>query len=599
MQALRRASVAAALCLLALGVPLPAAPTAAEDLVSAYLERWAEFYPSQATAAGRTDFDRQLENIDEASVARWLRFGAAIADGGRQLAASPALSRDDRIDLDVLLNAIARERLTLRTRAVWQRDPLFWTDLAANAAIYLLLRDDQPRPERIAALEARAAALPRLLAQAERALGPTPRDRLAPELVRPAAQQAKSLVRLYRSGLGEFAAAAPEAQRKSLAAAGDAAAAALERFGAFLDRLAGEARGSARLGADYAETFRLYLRTGEKPADLLPRFERDLAALRREVAAYGRQVWPQLRPAEALPADDTALIRRLFALVEAQHDTAVAAYVRFWQELPPQLEAFARERGVVTLPGPRTLKILPAPNFLLGQAFGGVFPAGPYRPDGQTLLLLPVPGAETDAAGRAKFFRAFNRPFSRMIAAHEALPGHYVQLKTAAHQAHEVRAIFPDQVYAEGWGTFAERLMLEAGWGGPLEWLAHYKKQLENCTRAIVDIRVQTTDVSRAEIARFVREEGLQDGQLGENLWFRTLTSAPQLVTYHVGYGEIRALYRDARARAGDRFDLRAFNDWLLSRGAIPLHYYREEMAASAATPRAGAGAPPPPNETP
>lgn len=555
-----------------------AAPTALQDLASFYLERYAAVYPSAATQAGRPDFDLQLENLDDAAIASWLQFGESIESGVRQVMAAGPLSRDDQIDADVLLNAIATERNTLRTRAVPQRDPLFWTNLAANAALFLLLRDDPPFAGRVAALEARARAIPRLVGQAQQALARTPRERIAPEHVGPAAAQAKALARLYRSGLGEFAAAAPADKRASLAVAGEAAAVALEKFGAFLNTLAVEAQGSARLGADYAEVFRLYLHTDEKPADLLRKFEDDLVALRGEVAAYGRTVWPQLLPKETMPADDTVLIRRLFSLVETQHDTEVADYVNFWQRLLPQLEEFTRARGVVTLPEPRTLRIMEAPAYLLGQAFGGVFPAGPYRPNGDTLLLLPVPPASAKAEERAKFFRAFNRPFSKMIAAHEALPGHYVQLKIAAHLPDELRAVFPDNVYAEGWGTFVERLMLDEGWGGALERLAHWKKQLENCTRAIVDIRVHTTDVSQEEIRRFVRDEGLQDAQLADNLWFRTLTSAPQLVTYHLGYREITALYREARARDGAKFALRAFNDRLLSRGAIPLHYYREEI---------------------
>ena len=572
-----------ALLALLLSATLRAGPTAAQDLASAYLERWAEFYPSQATEAGRTDFDQKLESIDEASIKRWLQFSQAIARGGEELVAGKKLSLDDRIDVDVLLNAIARDRHNLLTRAVPQRDPLFWTGIASKAAIFLLLRDDQPLAVRIAALEARAKALPRLLAQAEHALGPTPRDRIAADHVNPAARQAKALARLYRHGLVEFAAPAPAARREALGVAGESAAVALEKFGAFLDLLATEAKGSARLGEDYAETFRLYLRTEEQPAELRKMCERDLVALRREAAEYGRRVWAQLLPGEIMPDDESGLVRRLFTLIEDQHDTEVADYVRYWQELVPQLEEFTRARGIVTLPEPRTLKILPAPSFLLGQAFGGVFPAGPYRPNGQTLLLLPVPSSEADKTGRARFFRSFNRPFTKMIAAHEVLPGHYVQLKVAAKLPHELRAVFSDHVYAEGWGTFVERLMLDEGWGGPFERLAHLKKQLENCTRAIVDIRVHTTDVNREEIRRFVRDEGLQDEQLGENLWFRTLTSAPQIVTYHIGYREISGLYREARTRDGAQFELQAFSDWLLSRGAIPLHFYREELAAKEA----------------
>ena len=569
----------ATLLSLVFGAPGRAAPTAMQDLVSFYLERYAAVYPSAATQAGRTDFDRQLENLDDAAIANWLQYGEAIESGCRQVIAAGRLSHDDQIDADVLLNAIAAERNALQTRAVPHRDPLFWTNIASNAALFLLLRDDQPLKVRVAALEARARAIPRLMAQAQMALAPTPRERIAPEHVRPAAEQAKALARLYRVGLAEFAANSPADQRAALAAAGEAAAVALEKFGAFLDTLAVEARGSARLGADYADVFRLYLNTAEKPADLLRKFENDLVVLRAEVAAYGRQMWPQLLAKELMPTDDTVLIRRLFSLVEEQHDIEVADYVSFWQGLLLQLEEFTRAKGVVTLPEPRTLKILAAPAYLLGQAFGGVFPAGPYRPNGDTLLLLPVPPAGASAEERGKFFCAFNRPFSKMIAAHEALPGHYVQLKIAAHLQDELRAVFPDNVFAEGWGTFVERLMLDEGWGGPLERLAHLKKQLENCTRAIVDIRVHTTDVTQEEIRRFVRDEGLQDAQLADNLWFRTLTSAPQLVTYHIGYREISSLYREARARDGAKFNLRTFNDWLLSRGAIPLHYYREELA--------------------
>ena len=153
-------------------------------------------------------------------------------------------------------------------------------------------------------------------------------------------------------------------------------------------------------------------------------------------------------------------------------------------------------------------------------------PAGPFRPEGQTLLLLPMPPADADEAGRTRFFRAFNRPFSTMIAAHETIPGHYVQIKIAARQPRRIRAIFPDLVYAEGWGTFSERLMLDQGWGGAPERIAHFKKQLENCARAIVDVRAHTAGMSREEVVRFVEDEALQDPQLAANLWQRTLTSA-------------------------------------------------------------------------
>ena len=98
-----------------------------------------------------------------------------------------------------------------------------------------------------------------------------------------------------------------------------------------------------------------------------------------------------------------------------------------------------------------------------------------------------------------------------MIVPHELIPGHYVQFKIAAHQPHKIRAVFPDPLYVEGWGTFCERMLLDQGWGGPLERLAHLKKQLENIARTIVDVRVHTENMSRDEVIHFVKEEALQN----------------------------------------------------------------------------------------
>lgn len=532
-----------------------------DALVSRFIERYFSQYPTRATQAGRADFDAQLEDLTPARIDGWLAFLDGIE---KEVAALKPADRDERLDLDVVHRQVAAQRFELRTRAAPSRNPLFWTGIASESAIYLLLREDQPLEARVRAIEARARLMPRLCAQAQAALATTPAEQLAPELVAPAVHQARQLAQLYQTGLAKFA--------PQLAEAGQGAGAALSRLAAFLEKL--PARGSPRLGKDYAEAFRLGLGERATPEQMLPRFEQDLVELRTSAAAYGAQIFERVITGETKPAGEKALLRRLFSAIEADRDTDVAEYTRRWQEAVPRLLQLVREREVITLPGPLTLRISPAPGFLGGQAYGGVFAEGPYRPDGDTLLLLPVPSAEATPAERARFFAAFNRPFSKMIAAHEALPGHYAQLKIAAHHPHKVRALFPDDVYQEGWGTFSEELMLDQGWGGPKERIAHLKKALENCARAIVDIRVHAQGASREEIAAFVRDEGLQDSQLGENLWQRTLTSSPQIVTYHLGSRRFEALYRDARRKQGAQFSLRAFTDSMMSLGPVPLREY-------------------------
>jgi uncharacterized protein (DUF885 family) len=546
--------------LLAVSTAAPAA-SSADAVVSKLIESYFAMYPTRATQAGRADFDTKLEDLSPKRVEVWLQTLDSLE---KEMQSVETENRDERLDLDVVRHQIAWERFELRTRNAPGRNPMFWTAVASEAGIYLLLREDQPLEKRIQALQARARLMPRLCSQAQAALGKTAAEEIAPELVQPAARQAKELAQLYETGLGKFS--------PKLAKSGQGAAKALNALAAFLDKL--PARGSPRLGKDYAEAFRLYLNETETPEQLLPRFQQDLETLRKTTAAYGKQVFRELVPNEPMLADDKSMIRRLFKAIEADKDADVAEYTRRWRAAVPELEALVRQKQVITLPEPLTLKISPAPAYLSGQAYGGVFPEGPYRPDGDTLLLLPVPGDGATPAESATFFAAFNRPFSKMIAAHEALPGHYTQLKIAAHQQHKIRVLFPDNVYTEGWGTFVEGLMLDQGWGGPKERLAHLKKALENCARAIVDIRVHTQNASKEEIAAFVRDEALQDAQLGNNLWARTLTTAPQIVTYHLGARRFEELYEAAQKREGAQFSLRAFTDGLMSKGPLPLREY-------------------------
>jgi len=318
---------------------------------------------------------------------------------------------------------------------------------------------------------------------------------------------------------------------------------------------------------------------------VLTEAEAALAERRAEAAAYGREVWSSVLPGETQPGDERALLRRLFERVAADRDNSLDRYVAGWQANVRELDAFLRASDVVTLPDPLTLKVDRSPAFFAGQSVGGVYPAGPYSPESPTLLFLPVPPETATSSERDAFFRDFNRHFNRMIAPHELLPGHYLQLKYAARHAHRLRALFPDPVYVEGWGTFCERLMLDRGWGGPLDRLAHLKKQIENVARTIVDVRVHTRDMTRDALLRFLKDEALQDEQFATNMWVRAITSSPQLTTYHLGYRQVMGLYEEVRRARGPAFRLREFMDGMLTLGPVPVRHYRERMLGPVKTP--------------
>ena len=554
--------------------PLPRTGTA-PPLVARYLTAYFAFYPTRATQAGDTTRDREIERFSPRRIADWVRFNHAVRDSG-QAELARGDTRDDRVDLGVLIRQADREIFAFEQRRRPERDPTFWVEPMSDATVFLLLRPEVPLALRYARARARVRLIPEYVIGARAAIAAMPAAAVAPEVVAGAAEQVRALAVFYRSGFVAAGAGVGKVALGSAATEGKSAAEALDGMATELEGLAHRATGSPRLGADYAAVFRLETGIDEPVDSVLARGERALADERTEAARYGRRVWETVMPGQAPPTDDRALLRALFARLAEARDQEVAPYLAFWRGLVPRLEAFVREHHIATIPDPRTLNVTTAPAFMAGQSVGGVFAAGPYAPDATTFLFVPVPSATADSAGRARFFSDFNRPFTMMIAAHEVMPGHYLQSKTAARSGHPIRAIFADPVYVEGWGTFSERVMLDAGWGGPLEWLAHYKKQLENAARLVVDIRVHTRNMTRDEMVRFVRDDALQGEQLAANMWIRTLTTAPQITTYHLGDRQLRALLAAARGREGAGFTIGRFMDRMMSLGSAPISLYRE-----------------------
>ena len=551
------------------------------SIADAYLDAYFRMFPTRATADGRHDFDHLLEDLSPKRRADWVVFNRSTRDKAAALLKRPDLPFEERLDCEALVAEIERELHTQTVLRRPERDPLYWSQIIANATVFLLVRDDLPAAERMSRARARARALPKLAKEARENFSHAKREEIAPELCKIAASQLRASATFYREGFP--AAVGDNADAKG---EGERAAAAVSELATLLDELGKSATGSARLGAAYAETFRIGTGINEAPAEVLARATSDLVALRAEATAYGRQVWSALLPDESPPDDDVALLRRLFARVDADRDSNMDAYAARWEESVRAIEAFVREKKIMTLPDPLTLKLDRSPSYFVGQSVGGVYASGPYAAEAKTILFLPAPANDATDAQRDTFFRAFNHHFTTMIVPHELIPGHYVQLKFAARHPHKIRAVFPDPVYVEGWGTFCERLLLDEGWGGPLPRLAHLKKQLENIARTIVDIRVHTEEMSREEVIRFTKEEALQDDQFASNMWTRTLTSSPQITTYYLGYRKVREVFEAARLARGEAFQLREFMDGMMELGPVRLEHYMRRVQQQPPTPK-------------
>ena len=551
---------------------LLASPVA--TIADSYLDAYFRMFPTRATAAGRHDFDEALEDFSPARVAAWTDFNRTNRARLLELVTKGNLSNDDKLDAEALLGQIDRELNGLMTLRRSERDPLYWSSVIADATVFLLVRDDLPLNERCQHARTRARLLPAFARRAGENFAHAETSQISAELCRIATGQVRASSKFYKEGFSAAVGGSNEATEE-----GAAAASALMEFVTQLEDLAKRATGSSRLGPAYATNFRFGTGVNDPVPEVLARARADLVATRNEAAAYGRKIWPNVMAGESAPNDDVTLLRRLFDRIAADRDKNVDAALAQWRDNVKAIGALVREKKIMTLPDPLTLIVDLSPSFFVGQSVGGVYPPGPYASEAKTILFIPTPSADASAEQRDAFFRDFNQHFNKMIMAHELIPGHYVQFKIAARQPHKIRAVFPDPVYVEGWGTFCERLLLDQGWGGPLERLAHLKKQLENIARTIVDIRVHTENMSRDDVLKFVKDEALQGDQLAANMWTRTLTSSPQIATYYLGYGKVREAYEKEHAVHGDSFELRKFMDGMMELGPVRLEHYLEHSS--------------------
>jgi len=577
---------ATALFLLSL-ITSPAGAQEEPSLTEGYLERYLETFPSTATATGDHRYDDQLEHLTPEKIDAWLHFNHETAKKlERRLSATSlggaSLGGDARLDAEVLLRQARREIFELETLRRHQTDPLFWTSTLSQTAVFLLVREDRPLEVRLRDLATRLYQVPRFVDEARASLAKGDPAEIAPERCSRAAGQARALASFFRDGLDEPASRLPPLEGRleglrgtRLTVAGKKAAAALEELAAFIDEVGEKASGSFRFGENYPEIFRLVTGVSDSVGTILKSAEAALVEKRAEAAEHCRTIWPTALGGSALPDDDKEVVRACFERIGRDRASSIEEFVADYRQLTAEAWAFVEEKGLMALPSPFVVEVDRSPSYFGGAAVGGIYPPGPFSPESASLLFVPTPPDNTPAEQLAGFFRDFNHHFNVMITPHETIPGHAAQMTLAAHGPSKVRALFADGVYVEGWGTFSERLMLDQGWGDGLAHAAHLKKQLENIARAIVDIRVHTRGMSRDEVLTFVREEALQDEQFAVNMWNRTLTTAPQITTYWLGYQQIWDLYGDYREAKGEAFEVREFVDGMMELGPVPLRHYR------------------------
>jgi uncharacterized protein (DUF885 family) len=226
----------------------------------------------------------------------------------------------------------------------------------------------------------------------------------------------------------------------------------------------------------------------------------------------------------------------------------------------------------------------------------GVVPVPAYSEKEQTTAYYHPGSAE---AGRPGYFYANtydlrSRPTWEMeaLAAHEAVPGHHLQIALAQ----ELEDLPPFRrhghhtAFVEGWGLYAESLGSELGlYHDPYARFGRLTYEMWRAVRLVVDTGVHAFGWSRDRAIAYFEQNA---GKAGHDIAVevdRYIAWPAQALAYKLGELAIRALRDGARRALKARFDIRDFHDVVLLAGPMPLPFLERRVAEwIASRPRAG-----------
>jgi uncharacterized protein (DUF885 family) len=567
--------------------PAPAAATSApaerksdrwmDSTSQQFLNALWKIAPESAITSGKFDGAANLTIPNAAARAReiafadeWLqRFGKIDA---RQLSAK------QRTDLALLVNKVKSDRWRLTTLREHEWNPALYN--IAQPIDLVLTTEYAAKPQRLRTLLKRIANVPAYYQAAQASIvNPTH------EHTQLAIAQAPGVITV----LADLGKAAQEsiltAQEKAIFAqrianAGSALIGYLDFLYALDQRQQEQhtAR-SFRIGKDlYEAKFAFDIQS----AGSAEQTYRKALAAREELLVrmngLADELWTGTMGGAARPADRTQKIGMVIDKLSASH----VARENFFPEIRRQivqLQDYVVKNNLLTLDPKRPLEVRETPLYQRGVAGASIDAPGPYRPQDRTFYnVTPLTSMSPQEAESS--LREYNTWILQILNIHEAVPGHYAQLVYANKSPSLVKSLFGNGAMVEGWAVYAERMMLESGYGGnaPEMWLMYCKWNLRSVTNTILDYGVHVQGMTQPQAMDLLVRQAFQTPAEAVEKWRRVQLSSVQLTSYFSGYSEIMELREQRKQALGPKFVLKDFHEQFLGYGNAPVKVIRELM---------------------
>ncbi|MGE5138534.1 MAG: DUF885 domain-containing protein [Rudaea sp.] len=527
-----------------------------DRLATEYFEASYRASPTTATDLGIHKYDDRLDDLSagalRAHAAELKRFRTRL-----DRIDSRSLELGAQIDRTLILSEIDADLLSLETICDWQRDPSFYVSSPLFSIFMLASREFAPLRERVRCMAARLEQLPDLLAAGRKNLDHPPRvlTEIAIEETEGALEFCSALVPQIQERLGRR----PRALER---AAAKAARALADYLGFLKHDLLLVSTGRPGIGAQhFQERLNREHLLPYSVDEVTDMGQRVLEETRRELVEWAKRIDPERTWLEIAEG------------ARRRYPTAARLLPAYRREVE-RLRRFVEEQELVTLPE-QGCEVVETPAFdrALNNYAAYVGPA-PFDRDQQgQFWVTPVDKSAPQSAQVEQLMEHSNYLYP-ITAAHEAYPGHHVQLVRANEVGSRWRKHFSSSLFAEGWALYSEELMARAGYYKDLETrLFQLKDRLWRAARVIIEIGIHCYEMPVSEGARFLVDRVGMTPTAARAETRRYAAEPTQPLSYLIGELEV--------FRLRDKFSMlsrREFHDMLLSSGTIPFALVEKEM---------------------
>jgi len=547
-----------------------------EKIAKDYCENYLASRPEFSTELGDHRFDAALTDYSAETRARMLANAKQVREALKQFDDYKQLTGPNQVDVRILRDNIDYEIFRLEELRDAEWNPLVYNQSLANSLYLLVARDFDSAQNRIPNLRHRLEGIPNVIKQAEANLQHPPKI-----YTETAIEQITGAINLVRNGLDPLLSQAPQ-MKKDLAPIQERTAKALEDYKKWLqDDLLKRSDGDFRIGADkFRKKLRFALASDLSMEEIKKRAEADLAQTQEAIYQTALPLYKKYFPKadDKTLADKKQITAAVLKKLAEQHpdDNTIVGYA---QKVVAEATDFVKSHNIVAVPT-TALDVIVMPEFKRGQSIAYCDSSGPLEKNGKTFFAVAPTPNDWQKPRKDSFFREYNNYMVRDLTVHEAMPGHYLQLchSNEFHAPTLVRAIFESGPFIEGWAVYTEQVMAEQGYGGPDVKMQQLKMRLRAIANSLLDQGIHAGNMTEQQAMDLMMKETFQEEGEAVAKWKRARLSSAQLSTYFVGATEHLDMRAAAQKKLGKDFDLRKYNDQVISYGSPPVKYVRELM---------------------